>query len=1436
MIDRIIRFSIYNRAVIFVLTFLMAVGGVYSLLRIPLDALPDITDNIVQVYTLSPGTATVDVERYITVPLEWSLRNLPNIKEIRSISRFGLSVISVVFPDHVDKYLARQLVSQQLVEAKEMIPEGLGVPRLAPMSLGLGEVYLYTLEVADSVKDRYSLMDLRTIQDWVVRRHLSGIDGVVEINTMGGYLKQYEIAVDPIKMKNYNLSLYEILEAVEQSNANIGSAYIEKFSNAFYIRTEGLYKDIEDIENTVLANVEGTPIRVKDVAQVRLSHAPRYGGVTRNGEEVVGGRVQMLIGENSYATARRVHERVQEINKILPAGVQVVPYLNREKLIDQTIKTVRKNLIEGGLIVIFVLILFLGNLRAGLIVASVIPLSMLFAVTMMYLTGVSANLMSLGAIDFGIIVDGAVIVTEAIVTRLHQRYLAPQVTTSVEEDIYGAAVRIRKSAAFGELIILMVYLPILALVGIEGRMFKPMASTIMFAIFGALVLSLTYVPAMSAALLRNTKGTEWSFADRVMEVLHRHYDRALRWVMRYKLAFLTVIIGLGIISFMRFQRMGGEFIPTLEEGDIALQHILPPGTSLQKSLEVSMKIQKLLLDSVPDVVKVVANIGTAEIPTDPMPVEIADYVVIMKPKKEWTYAEDRIDLFEKIEALIHRNIKNISLEFSQPVQLRFNEMMSGSRAEISIFIRGEDFQTLNKLAQRAKQLIQGIEGVGSVVEEQTVGLPQIVVRVDRQALALHGLRADDVNRTVQAVVSGIPAGVFYEGERFFDLVVRFDSLYQSRLDQLKDLWIKKPDGSYIQLRDVADVKISEGPMQVSRSDGMRRTVIGVNTAGRDIKSVVDDIRAQFDRYLPLPEGYSVSFGGQYENFIRARNRLALVVPLALLLILVMLYFTFHSIIKSILIFFVIPLAAIGGIWSLTLRDMPFSISAGIGFIALFGVAVLNGIVLIGAFDRLKREGVGDLMTIIYRGTHERLRPVLITMSVASLGFLPMALSTSQGAEVQRPLATVVIGGLITATILTLFVLPILYYYIERGLQTRWLRYFQRFNVLWITVVSLVGLSAPTRAQQILTLEEAIQYTKEHYPLAQYYDARIQGAEAFRDIRISLGNTEVFADGEGLWRDSPERRWQYAVQQQIPVPSKTKAIKGLWNARGEALQVEKGMRLAQLEYRVREVYFRLQNEVLKQAERQRWLAYTEEVLDIARTAVAQGALSRIALNAMELKRVTLVNQIQAGQANIRSLEYELRQLTGQPQATVDTQLYVLPPPLQVPQTAYRVQLVQAQSKIADAEIQLAKSQRLPDVRLQYGAEYLRELGWFGTAGFGVSAPIFNTTFRSRIRQLSAERKALDWQIHMLITDAENLKQQYQNEIEQLQQAMQREEEWVFDKLRSWTREAEDQYEKGIIDYQQLYQMRSEYLQAKMHYFDTVLQYNQKVAAFYRDFNP
>jgi len=832
MIDRIIRFSIYNRAVIFVLTFLMAVGGVYSLLRIPMDALPDITDNIVQVYTLSPGTATVDVERYITVPLEWSLRNLPNIKEIRSISRFGLSVISVVFPDHVDKYLARQLVSQQLVEAKEMIPEGLGVPRLAPMSLGLGEVYLYTLEVADSVKDRYSLMDLRTIQDWVVRRHLSGIEGVVEVNTMGGYLKQYEIAVDPIQMKSYNLSLYEILEAVEQNNANIGSAYIEKFSNSFYIRTEGLYKDISDIENTVITTVEGTPIRVSDVARVRLSHAPRYGGVTKDGEEVVGGRVQMLIGENSYATARRVHERVQEINKIMPAGVQVVPYLSREKLIDQTIKTVRKNLIEGGLIVIFVLILFLGNLRAGIIVASVIPLSMLFAVTMMYFTGVSANLMSLGAIDFGIIVDGAVIVTEAIVTRLHQRYLAPQVTTSVEEDIYGAAVRIRKSAAFGELIILMVYLPILALVGIEGRMFKPMALTIMFAIFGALVLSLTYVPAMSAALLRNTKGTEWSFADRIMEVLHRHYDRALRWVMRYKLAFLAVILGLGILSFVRFQRMGGEFIPTLEEGDIALQHILPPGTSLQKSLEVSMKIQKLLLDSVPDVVKVVANIGTAEIPTDPMPVEIADYNVIMKPKEEWTYARDRIELFEKIEGLIHRNIKNISLEFSQPVQLRFNEMMSGSRAEISIFIRGEDFQTLNQLAQRAKQLIQGIEGVGSVVEEQTVGLPQIVVRVDRQALALHGLRADDVNKTVQAVVSGIPAGVFYEGERFFDLVVRYDSFYQSRLDQLKDLWIKKPDGSYIQVRDVADVKIEEGPMQVSRSDGMRRTVIGVNTAGR----------------------------------------------------------------------------------------------------------------------------------------------------------------------------------------------------------------------------------------------------------------------------------------------------------------------------------------------------------------------------------------------------------------------------------------------------------------------------------------------------------------------------------------------------------------------------------------------------------------------------
>lgn len=1033
MLDKIIHFSINNKFIIGLFTLILIVVGGYSAYTLPIDALPDITNNQVQIITSSPTLATQEVEQFITYPIEQSVKPIPKIVELRSISRFGLSVVTVVFEEDVDIYWARAQISERIKEAENAIPKGVGTPEMAPVSTGLGEIYQYVVFPEKGYENKYDATQLRTIQDWIIKPQLIGTKGVAEVNTLGGYLKQYEIAVQPDKLKSMNTTISEIFDALEVNNENTGGAYIDKKPYAYFIRGIGMVNGIDDINKIVVKNQNGIPILIRDVAKVQIGSSIRYGAVTKDGKgEEVSGMVMMLKGENSGQVVTRVKEKMEQIKKSLPKGVSIEPFMDRTKLVNKAISTVEKNLIEGALIVIFILVLLLGNWRAGLVVASVIPLSLLFAISMMRLFGVSGNLMSLGAIDFGLIVDGAVIIVEAIIHRLQVSNKGKLTTKQMNEEVFEAASKIRSSAAFGEIIILIVYLPILALVGIEGKMFGPMAQTVSFAILGAFILSLTYVPMMSSLALKKETGHKKNISDRIITGLYNFYAPLLEKALRVKGAIIAVAIGLFAAALFVFNSLGGEFIPTLDEGDIATHLIIASGSSLSQEIEATTKAEQILKAKFPEVKMIVTKIGSAEIPTDPMPIEAGDMIILLKDKSEWTSAKTKEELMQQMEKALE-DIPGATTEFSQPIQMRFNELMTGVRSDVAIKIFGDDIEMLVSKGDEVMQLINGISGVSDAKLERVAGLPQITVRYNKDKLALYGLKIGDLNKVIRMGFAGEAAGLVYEGEKRFDLVVRLDSNSRQDISNLKALFITLPSGNQIPLEQVADINFEDGPMQISREDGKRRIVVGFNVRGADVKSVVEKIQAKLDAQLKLPDGYFVTYGGQFENLIDANKRLAIAVPVALALIFVLLYFTFKSVKQSILIFTAIPLSAIGGVFALWLRDMPFSISAGVGFIALFGVAVLNGIVLIGYFNQLKAEGMHNVYDRIKEGTKVRLRPVIMTASVASLGFLPMAISSSAGAEVQKPLATVVIGGLITATLLTLIVLPILYLYFEKGI-------------------------------------------------------------------------------------------------------------------------------------------------------------------------------------------------------------------------------------------------------------------------------------------------------------------------------------------------------------------------------------------------------------------
>lgn len=1164
MLDRIIQWSIGHKLIIFIFIAAWIGFGVFALSNLPIGAVPDITTNQVQVITTSRNLATEDVEKYLTYPVELEMANLPGVIEIRSVSKFGLSVVTIVFEDKLGTYLPRQLIAERIKIAEKSIPDGFGSPVMGPISTGLGEIFQYVIDVEPGYESEYDITDLRTIQDWVVRRQLSGIEGVVEVNTWGGFLKQYEVAINPERLKGMQIDIAEVFRAMKQNNSIAGGGYIEKTNESFFIRGEGQVTSLEDIENIVVEVRNGAPIYIRDIAEVGFGHANRFGAITANGEgEKVLGQVMMLKGADSKGTIDRVKERLEEMKSSLPEGIIINGFLDRSELIGKTTFTIAENLILGCLIVVFVVVLLLGNFRSGLVVASVIPLSLLFALSMMYIFGVDANLMSLGAIDFGIIIDGAVIIVEFIAfhfTRAdHQLAGLSKSQRQVKKDeiSFTGASKMMHSAIFGQIIIIIVFIPILSLTGVEGKMFRPMAEVFSFALIGAMILGLTYVPVVSALFLKTTPPGPKNISTRIINGLNKIYEPAITWALDHSKAVLISAFGLLVGAIFLFTSMGSEFVPTLDEGDFVIQPFLKTGTTLTNTVETITEIEKIL-KKFPEVNQVVTRIGAAEIPTDPMSMEESDVIVTLKPRSEWTTVETKDELADKFKEALGV-IPGLEYEFTQPIEMRFNELITGVRADLAIKVFGEDLDVLLKTAEEIQVAIQGVEGAADIVLEKVAGLPQMKIEYNRRKIAKFGLNISDLNEVVTMGFAGMTAGTVFEGEKQFDLVVRFAEPFRKDIQHLEQASIQLPNGGSVPLSELATISYSKGPAKISRDNTNRRVVIGVNVRNRDLQSVVDDIQGIISGQIDLPEGYRVDYGGQFENLQKARNRLMIAVPIALFLIFVLLYFAFSSTRDALMIYSAIPLSAIGGIVLLWIRDMPFSISAGVGFIALFGIAVLNGIVLIEHFKSMESHYI-NIKDLVIKGAKERLRPVLLTASAAALGFLPMAISNSAGAEVQRPLATVVVGGLISATFLTLIVLPVLYVVFRTKSESS-----SSPNKVLTSLVLIMMVSFTAKAQETpLTLEQAVERGLEKNLGIQAADKSLEMANAKIGQGWSLNKTTVYyAEDKNDIAENGIYNRKWGLSQNFAFPT-------LYGAQKNALESGAEMQLNQFELKKREL--------------------------------------------------------------------------------------------------------------------------------------------------------------------------------------------------------------------------------------------------------------------------
>lgn len=1335
MFQSIVRFAVTKKLFIGLTTLFLLAGGIYSMLTLPVDAVPDITNNQVQIVTVSPTLAPQEVEQLITFPIEVAMSNIMNVQEIRSVSRFGLSVVTVVFKESVPILDARQLINEQIQTVAGEIPSELGTPELMPITTGLGEIYQYTLEVAPGYEDRYDAMELRTIQDWIVKRQLSGIPGIVEINSFGGYLKQYEVAVDPDVLYSLNITIGDVFEALSRNNQNTGGSYIEKANRAYYIRSEGMISSLDDIGNIVVTNRGGIPIHVSDVGTVKFGSAKRFGAMTRDGKgECVGGIAMMLKGANANVVTKELEARVAKIQKMLPEGVSISPYLNRSELVSRNISTVIRNLIEGAIIVFVVLILFLGNVRAGLIVASVIPLAMLFAFILMRIFGVSANLMSLGAIDFGIVVDGSIVIVEGILAHLYSRStLGKSLSRSqMDAQIISGASNVVRSATFAVIIILIVFFPILTLTGIEGKYFTPMAKTLVFCIIGALLLSLTYVPMMSSLFLKRTISAKPTFADRFFKWLNRIYQRCLAVCLRFSWATVGIAVAAFIGSLMLFTRLGAEFIPTLDEGDFAMQMTLPAGSSLTQSIAMSEKAEKILMDNFPEIKHVVAKIGTAEVPTDPMAVEDADIMIVMKPFKEWTSASSRAELVEKMKAALD-TISGVEFNFSQPIQLRFNELMTGAKADIAIKLYGEDMAELYAKAKEAAKYVEQVPGASDVLVEQAMGLPQLVVNYNRAKIARYGINIEELNSIIRSAYAGEAAGTVFENERRFDLVVRLDQQKVADLN-LDRLFIRTAENIQIPVSEVATIDLVNGPLQINRDATKRRVVIGVNVRDADIQQVVAGIRQTLEQNVSLKPGYYFEYGGQFENLQNAIRTLMIVIPVALLLILLLLFFAFKSVTYTFVVFSTVPLSIIGGILALWLRGLPFSISAGVGFIALFGVAVLNGILMINHFNALRDATPYRLSTrrIIERGTQHLLRPVFLTGLVASLGFVPMAIATTAGAEVQRPLATVVIGGLIVSTLLTLLVVPVFYKLVgEAALlrRTAWVR--RLFPFLLLPVLALLPYNG--QAQQRVTLDEAITMSLDKHPRLKSAEASVERTKAMRGESWELAPTTFdysFGQLNGVERNDYELSITQSVGSLLTPFYKNALVRQ--QTQTGTIYTELVRREIIAEVKRAWSYYLYTQELCKLYGDQNRLA--SELSRVSELRYQQGDITQLERS----MSVTVANEmrnklLQAEEEHkIAAARLQWACYADAPLAPTDSILMQFSLPVAMEAEVHR-SYFESQVKEAEARTKVEKSRFFPELSFGYQRQNILPNKGLNAYVIGASFPIFFNTQRSRIRQ-------------------------------------------------------------------------------------------------------
>ncbi|WGQ16904.1 CusA/CzcA family heavy metal efflux RND transporter [Sphingobacterium faecium] len=1437
MLTKIIEFSVKNKLIIALLVLGLIGIGSYQVSKLPIDAVPDITNNQVQVITIAPSFGATDIERLVTFPIEQANSNISGLKEIRSFSRFGLSLVTIVFDDGIDVYWARQQVAERLQQVQNEIPQGIGTPQLGPISTGLGEIYQYVVRPKKGFEQKYDVTELRTIQDWIVRRQLLQVKGVAEVSSFGGKLKQYEIAVNPNRLNAYGITINDVFDALNANNQNTGGAYIEKGPTVLYIRSEGLVGNIEDIQNISITNKNNdVPLFIRDVADVKIGYATRYGAMTYNDQgEVSGAVVMMLKGANSSQVIKDVKAKVAQIQKTLPEGVVIEPFLDRTKMVNNAISTVERNLLEGALIVVFVLVLFLGNFRAGLLVASVIPLAMLFAICMMNLFGVSGNLMSLGALDFGLIIDGAVIIVEAV---LHQLSLNPKFksllkipSNDMDSVVTESAGRMMNSAVFGQIIIFIVYIPILTLQGIEGKMFRPMAETVAFALLGAFLLSLTYIPMMSSVLLKK-RSLKPSWSDRVMKKVEALYLKTLLKVLRIPKTIFTIIGILFITAIILLSRMGGEFIPSLEEGDFAVDTRVLPGSNLTTTIESTQKAAHILKTRFPEVEKVVTKIGSGEVPTDPMPMDASDMMVILKDKKEWTSAKTFPELSEKMSKALE-DVPGITVGFQYPVAMRFNELMTGARQDVVIKIFGDNLDSLVQNANQLGKIIETVKGTQNLYIEPVSGLPQVVVKYNRPLIAQYHLSVADVNRVINTAFAGQSTGLFFEGEKRFDMVVRLNASDRKNINDIQNLLVPTPAGNQIPLNQLATVDVVEGPNQIQRENAQRRIVVGFNIKDRDVQSIVEELQGKVDKQIKLPAGYSITYGGSFENLNNAKQRLMIAVPLALALIFVLLFMAFKSIKESLLIYSAIPLSVIGGVFMLNLRGMPFSISAAVGFIALFGVAVLNGIVLISEFNRLHKNGIRNIVRIVIDGGESRLRPVLMTAAVASLGFIPMAISTGAGAEVQRPLATVVIGGLILATLLTLFVLPLLYVNIENGFK---MKKPKSKHVASVLLIFMLFSGIKMKAQTIISLDEAVQTALQNNRNLKNEKLRSDYAKALiKTSNADIPQTAVTADYGQI--NSAYNDMKFGISQSIAFPTVYQKQKNLHYEEWKKSQLNVSLKEFELKKAVSQSYFQMVYWKDKEKLLNETLQLYTQFLDKASLRLKAGE-SNI------LEKTTASNQKSAIEIQLKQVQQEIKTLQLQFSWLLNSETEYLPldnsrPVLLLQENASHplIHVLEQQKTVAGKQTEVEKSRLLPGLQIGYNLNSFKGMGpddklysatpQFHSVMVGVGIPIFSGGQKARIHASKVAESIAENDWHntefALEKKQQQLKQMYQTNLEIINR-------YETDELKNAdiiTKTAQQQFINGEINYLEFVMLVNQAVLLKSNYADALLKLNESV---------